>query len=157
MQHNTGGYKLRYEEMGMKGDIPGISQVSTQNTVWVNGSFDILHAGHIELFKYAKSKGQRLVVGTDTDERIRELKGDTRPINQQKHRIAMLEAIRYIDEVVTFGSLEEQLQRVAESGANTIVIGSDYRGKRVVGSEFVEHVVYFERVDDLSTTGLISK
>lgn len=142
---------------GNEGYTPEISQVTLTNTVWVNGSFDILHAGHIELFKYAKSKGQLLVVGTDTDERIRELKGDSRPINKQKHRIAMLEAIRYIDKVVTFSSIEEQLQRIAESGASTIVIGSDYKGKNVVGSNIVPYVEYFERVDDLSTTGLISK
>ena len=78
--------------------------------IWVNGSFDVVHAGHIELFKYARSVGDRLVVGTDTDERIRELKGSSRPINKQHHRITMLNAIKYIDEVVTFGSLEEHTQ-----------------------------------------------
>ena len=104
----------------MEGDTPEISQVSTPNTIWVNGSFDVLHAGHIELFKYARSVGDRLVVGTDTDERIRELKGNTRPINQQKHRLSMLNAIKYIDQVVTFGSLEEQITRMKESGAKTL-------------------------------------
>jgi len=141
----------------MEGDsTPEISQVSTQNTIWVNGSFDVLHAGHIELFKYARSVGDRLVVGTDTDERIRELKGNTRPINQQIHRLSMLNAIKYIDQVVTFGSLEEQITRMKESGAKTLVIGSDYRGKPVVGEDFME-VVFFERVDNLSTTNIVSK
>ena len=141
----------------MEGDsTPEIPQVSTQNTIWVNGSFDVLHAGHIELFKYARSVGNRLVVGTDTDERIRELKGNTRPINQQIHRLTMLNAIKYIDQVVTFGSLEEQITRMKESGAKTLVIGSDYRGKPVVGEDFME-VVFFERVDDLSTTNIVER
>ncbi len=141
----------------MEGDnTPEISQVSTPNTIWVNGSFDVLHAGHIELFKYARSVGDRLVVGTDTDERIRELKGNTRPINQQIHRLSMLNAIKYIDQVVTFGSLEEQITRMEESGAKTLVIGSDYRGKPVVGEDFME-VVFFERVDNLSTTNIVER
>ena len=140
----------------MEGDTPEISQVSTQNTISVNGSFDVLHAGHIELFKYARSVGDSLVVGTDTDERIRELKGNTRPINQQIHRLSMLNAIKYIDQVVTFGSLEEQITRMKESGAKTLVIGSDYKGKPVVGEDFME-VVFFERVDDLSTTNIVER
>jgi D-glycero-beta-D-manno-heptose 1-phosphate adenylyltransferase len=138
------------------GNTPEISQVTKPQTiVWVNGSFDVLHAGHIELFKYARSVGDRLVVGTDSDERIRELKGPTRPINKQKHRLSMLNAIKYIDEVVTFGSLEEQLLRMEESGAKTLVIGSDYRGKPVVGKDRME-VIFFDRIDDLSTTNIVS-
>ena len=133
------------------GNTPEISQI----TIWVNGSFDVLHAGHIELFKYARSVGDRLVVGTDTDKRIRELKGSSRPINKQHHRITMLNAIKYIDEVVTFGSLKEQYQVMKQSGAKTLVIGSDYRGKPVVGEDQME-VIYFDRVDDLSTTNIVS-
>lgn len=146
------------KEMREKYNIPEVSQFaeSTPKIVWVNGSFDVLHAGHIELFKYARSVGDYLVVGTDTDERIRELKGDSRPINQQKHRVTMLEAIRYIDKVVTFDSIEQQLARIRESNAEIIVIGSDYRGRRVVGEEIVKSVVFFDRIDDLSTTKLIS-
>lgn len=151
MQHRGIGKVIREIEDGMS----TISQVSSPNIIWVNGSFDVMHAGHIELFKYARSVGDRLVVGTDTDERIRELKGPTRPINKQKHRLSMLSAIRYIDEVVTFGSLGEQLLRMEQSGAKTLVIGSDYRGKPVVGEDRMK-VIFFDRVDDLSTTNIVS-
>jgi len=137
------------------GNTPKISQVSTPNIIWVNGSFDVVHAGHIELFKYARSVGDYLVVGTDTDERIRELKGPTRPINKQIHRLSMLNAIKYIDKVVTFGSLEEQLICMEKSGAKTLVIGSDYKDKPVVGEDRME-VIYFDRIDDLSTTNIVS-
>ena len=67
----------------------------------------------------------------------------------------MLRAIRYIDEVVTFGSMEQQLLRMKQSGAKILVIGSDYKGKPVVGEDFME-VVFFERVDGLSTTNIVS-
>ena len=171
-QAPTSAWELIYEadarddemwlkEMREKYNIPEVSQFAESTpenhpkTIWVNGSFDVLHAGHIELFKYARSVGDYLVVGTDTDERIRELKGESRPINQQKHRVTMLEAIRYIDKVVTFGSVDEQLARIRESNAEIIVIGSDYRGRRVVGEEIVNSVEYFERVDDLSTTKIV--
>ena len=137
------------------GNTPKISQVPTPNIIWVNGSFDVVHAGHIELFKYARSVGDYLVVGTDTDERIRELKGPTRPINKQIHRLSMLNAIKYIDKVVTFGSLEEQLICMEKSGAKTLVIGSDYKDKPVVGEDRME-VIYFDRIDDLSTTNIVS-
>ena len=70
--------------------------------IWVNGCFDILHRGHIELFKYAKSLGDHLVVGIDSDDRIRTSKGVNRPVNNLEDRIEMLRSIRYIDDVVWF-------------------------------------------------------
>ena len=74
--------------------------------VWTNGCFDILHRGHIELFKYAKSLGNRLIVGVDTDEKVKLDKGKNRPINNIGDRVTMLESIRYIDEVVWFDSTD---------------------------------------------------
>jgi len=90
----------------MKGDnTPEISQVTKpQTTVWINGCFDIIHAGHIEMLKYARSVGDRVVVGLDTDERVQQSKGMDRPINTLQHRKTVMEAIRYVDEVVMFGS-----------------------------------------------------
>ena len=75
--------------------------------VWCNGTFDILHPGHIELFKVARSIGDKVIVATDTDEKIRTDKGEHRPINDLCYRVAMLEAIKYIDVVHTFGSRKE--------------------------------------------------
>ncbi len=64
------------------------------NIVWCNGTFDILHPGHIELFKVARSLGNKVIVATDTDEKIRTDKGEHRPINDLCYRVAMLEAIK---------------------------------------------------------------
>ena len=76
-------------------------------TVWCNGTFDILHPGHIQLFKVARSLGDRVIVATDTDEKIKKDKGDDRPVNDLSYRVAMLDAIKYIDVVMTFGDRKE--------------------------------------------------
>lgn len=75
-------------------------------TVFVNGCFDILHRGHLELFAYARSLGDRLTVGIDTDERVRELKGSGRPINSTDDRAYVLSRLQDIDEVRQFNSRE---------------------------------------------------
>ena len=135
----------------MKG-IPEISQV----TIWVNGCFDVIHAGHIELLRYASRLGQRVVVGLDTDERVQQSKGPTRPINTLQHRKTVMESIRYVDEVVAFGSDEALRNAIQWSGATFIVVGKEYEG-RVIGSELVKEVKYFDRLYDLSTTNIVSK
>ena len=72
--------------------------------VWTNGCFDILHRGHIEMFRYAKSLGDELVVGIDKDEKVKLYKGKDRPINNLQDRMYMLQSIKYIDKVVYFNS-----------------------------------------------------
>ena len=76
-------------------------------TVFVNGCFDILHRGHLELFAYARSLGDHLTVGIDTDERVRELKGPKRPINSANDRAYILSRLQDIDQVRQFNSGEE--------------------------------------------------
>jgi D-beta-D-heptose 7-phosphate kinase/D-beta-D-heptose 1-phosphate adenosyltransferase len=137
-------------------NTPEISQITKpKTTIWVNGCFDVVHAGHIELLKYARSVGDRLVVGLDTDERVQSSKGPTRPINSLLHRKAVMEAIRYVDEVVAFGSDDALRNAIQWSGAKFIVVGKEYEGK-VIGSEFVKEVKYFDRLYDLSTTNIVS-
>ena len=75
--------------------------------IWTNGCYDILHVGHIALFKYAKSLGGNLIVGIDSDDRVNKLKGNGRPINNQNDRKEMLESIKFIDEVIIFNTKEE--------------------------------------------------
>lgn len=129
----------------------------TQKHIWVNGCFDVLHRGHIELFKYAKSLGDYLVVGIDKDERIKNHKGDNRPINCLEDRIEMLRSIKYIDDVVCFGSDEELDSKVLLSGAVIMVVGSEYENKNVIGSSHVEEVKFFNRMGGYSSTKIISE
>ena len=123
--------------------------------IWTNGCFDVLHRGHIELFKFAKSQGDFLIVGIDTDERISKAKGSNRPFNRLDDRITMLESIKYIDKVVYFNSTSELEEQVKLSNAEAIVVGREYENKRVVGSELVNEVVFFNRMEEYSTTKIL--
>lgn len=78
-----------------------------EKIVWTNGCFDILHVGHIKLFKYAKQQGTKLYVGIDSDEKVKADKGQDRPFNTLLDRINLLLAIKYIDKVIPFNSIEE--------------------------------------------------
>lgn len=123
--------------------------------IWTNGCFDILHRGHIELFKYAKSLGDYLVVGIDTDERVKASKGPKRPFNNIEDRIAMLESIKYIDEIYVFDTNSDLDSQVLLSGAEVIVVGSDYKNKKVIGSKHTQEVKFFDRIKGYSTTKIL--
>jgi D-beta-D-heptose 7-phosphate kinase/D-beta-D-heptose 1-phosphate adenosyltransferase len=115
----------------------------------VNGTFDVIHPGHLALLNYAKSLGDFLLVAIDTDARVRELKGPTRPINNQYERKLLLENLRAVDQVEFFSSPEELIALVKDC---TMVKGSDYRGRSVVGETYCREVIYYDRLDDYSST-----
>tara|TARA_Y100001938_G_C7942872_1_gene355217 strand:- start:229 stop:618 length:390 start_codon:yes stop_codon:yes gene_type:complete len=125
------------------------------NCVWVNGCFDVLHVGHIQLFKYAKRFGNYLIVGIDTDARVKQAKGKTRPFNTLKDRVMMLESIKQVNKVVTFGTDEQLKEQILKSGAKIIVVGTEYKTKKVIGSELVDKVVFFDRIKKYSTTKIL--
>jgi D-beta-D-heptose 7-phosphate kinase/D-beta-D-heptose 1-phosphate adenosyltransferase len=123
----------------------------------VNGTFDILHRGHIELLEYAKSLGDHLLVCIDTDERVSELKGPSRPINNQNDRKYMLESLQCVDSVATFSSDQELEQILAQYQADIMVKGSDYQGRPIVGAELCKQIIFYERVPNYSTTQTIQR
>lgn len=123
--------------------------------IWTNGCFDILHVGHLRLFKYAKSLGDALIVGIDSDKRVGQLKGDQRPINNENIRKEMLMSIRWIDNVIVFDN-EKELEYIISKMADEIVVGSDYIGKNVIGSSHCK-VNFFYRLPEFSTTGIINE
>ena len=124
--------------------------------IWTNGCFDVLHVGHIRMFEFAKSLGDKLVVGIDSDNRVKKSKGSNRPINSQNDRIEMLRSIKFVDDVVVFDSDYSLTEEISKSGASVIVVGSEYRERGVVGSHLAE-VAYFDRIGEFSTTGIIEK
>lgn len=126
-------------------------------TVWVNGCFDILHPGHIELFKVAKSLGDRLIVGVDEDEKVRRDKGEDRPINPLSFRKSMLESIKYIDVVLTFGSRVELENLIQLYSPDILLVGGDWRNGDVVGKQYAKEVRFFDRIGNYSSTNIISK
>ena len=122
--------------------------------IWTNGCFDILHRGHIELFKYAKSLGDELVVGIDSDEKVKKDKGKNRPIISLQDRIFMLQSIKYIDKVIPFDTTKELRDTIKWYRPNIMVIGSDWKGKEVIGDMFTDKLVFFDRIGEYSTTQL---
>jgi D-beta-D-heptose 7-phosphate kinase/D-beta-D-heptose 1-phosphate adenosyltransferase len=121
--------------------------------VFVNGTFDIIHRGHIALLDYAKSLGDQLVVGIDSDNRVRLLKGSDRPINSQVERGTLLAALKSVDEVFVFDT-DDELRSLIQA-CDIMVKGSDYRDKPIVGQEICKQIVFFERLNGYSTTNKI--
>ena len=119
--------------------------------VIVNGTFDILHRGHIEMLNYAKSLGDYLLVVIDTDDRVRELKGQGRPINNQHDRWFMLKNIKAVDDVWFFNSRESLIEKIKIYDPGIMVKGSDYKDRSVVGKELVPKVVYYDRTEHSTT------
>ena len=117
--------------------------------VVVNGTFDVIHPGHLALLNYAKSLGDFLIVAIDSDSRVRELKGPQRPINPQHERKQLLENLRAVDQVVVFNSSSELVDIIQQCAI--MVKGSDYRGKSVIGEANCQ-VVYFDRINEYSST-----
>ena len=126
-------------------------------TVFINGCFDVLHRGHIELFKYAKSLGSFLVVAIDSDKRVKSMKGESRPINNQQDRKFFLESIQFIDKVVIFDSDARLRDFVCFFQPDCMVVGSDYKDKNVIGSEYAKELIFFDRIGDYSTTNILRK
>lgn len=121
-------------------------------TIFVNGCFDVIHPGHIQLFKYAKSLGDYLIVAIDSDKKVGEMKGYDRPIFCQEDRAKTLEAIRYIDIVYIFDSKKELEGLIKTINPDIMVVGSDWKGKEVVGKQYAKAVRFFDRVGEYSTT-----
>ena len=125
--------------------------------IWVNGCFDILHRGHIELFNFAKrqAKSSHLVVGVDTDSRVKSLKGDARPKNNLEDRMFVLNSLKAVDETVSFGTDQELEEAIKNFSPDYMVVGSDYKDARVIGSQYAEQLIFFERIKDYSTSKLL--
>ena len=123
--------------------------------VWINGTFDILHIGHVRLINFAKTFGT-VRVGLDSDERIREKKGISRPFNSLYDRMEFMSSISGVDSVVHFSNDADLIDRIREWEPDVMVIGSDYEGKEIIGSEHVKEIIYYPR-SSYSTTGLVNK
>ena len=118
--------------------------------IFVNGTFDILHTGHIKLLTYAKSLGTQLTVAIDSDERVRLLKGEGRPINNQEERKLLLETLKPVDKVVIFNSDQELIDLIKT--CDIMVKGSDYDCRIIVGRDECKQIVFYDRIENYSTT-----
>ena len=124
--------------------------------VFVNGTFDILHRGHLELLNYAKSFGY-VIVGIDTDECIKEKKGPSRPIHNQEERKFLLENLKSVDEVIFFSSEPEFEELIKSLKPDIIIVGSDWKEKSTINSYYDGELIFFDRMEEYSTTKTIAR
>jgi len=109
------------------------------------------------MLKYAKSLGDYLIVGIDADWRVSNAKGDSRPFNNQQDRKFLLESIKFVDKVIIFETDPELRGLIYSLSPITMVIGSDYKDKDVIGSEYAKKVVFFDRIGSYSTTKILER
>jgi len=131
-----------------------------QKIVFTNGCFDVLHIGHIEYLKFCKSHGDIVVVGLNSDNSVRQIKGPKRPVNNQHERAAVLAALESVDYVVIFDQLDP-LELIKQVKPDILIKGADWADKDVIGGDFVQsyggRVMLAPLVDGKSTTATLSK
>lgn len=119
----------------------------------VNGSFDIIHIGHIRLLEYAKSfPGSYVYVLIDSDQRIKQLKGTNRPVNNEYERASLLSSLRAVDRVDIFESDKELETYIKNYEPDLMIKGSDYEGKHIIGAEYCKKIIFYDRLEKYSTT-----
>jgi len=123
--------------------------------IFVNGTFDILHIGHLDLLNYAKSLGTHLLVAIDSDNRVTEKKGSDRPFNKIANRISLLSNLKAVDEVKIFNNDFELEIIIQNYKPDIMIVGSDWKGKIVIGSKYAKQLIFFDRKIDESTTKTI--
>ena len=127
-----------------------------EKIVFTNGCFDIIHTGHIKYLEKAKSLGDILVVGINSDLSVKKLKGPQRPINNQNDRSEIIAALDCVDYVVIFNEQTPE-KLLSEIRPSILVKGGDYKKEEVVGSEYVKDVVIAEFIQGKSSSNIIEK
>jgi len=135
-------------------------KTARKRIVFTNGCFDILHAGHVSYLSKAKSLGDILIIGLNSDSSVRRLKGRSRPVVSQKHRAALVSALEPVDFVVIFTGLTP-INLIKAIRPDVLVKGGDWKKENIVGAEFVESyagmVKSLPYLKGLSTRRLIAK
>ena len=127
-----------------------------ETVVFTNGCFDILHRGHVTYLQKAASLGDHLIVGLNSDDSVKMLKGEDRPVNRENDRSFMLAALRCVDDVVVFGE-ETPEKLLTHLKPDILVKGGDYKAEEVAGRQYAGSVEILPFVDGYSTTGVIKK
>jgi D-beta-D-heptose 7-phosphate kinase/D-beta-D-heptose 1-phosphate adenosyltransferase len=124
--------------------------------VVVNGTFDIIHLGHLRLLDYARSlPNSYVLVLTDSDRRIKQLKGNNRPINTEYERCSLLFALKSVDRVETFDTDQELVDLIKGFEPDVMIKGSDYRDQPIIGAEYCKEIKFYDRLGNYSTTNKI--
>lgn len=123
--------------------------------IFVNGSFDLLHTGHLDMLYYAKSLGSHLHVAIDSDKRIKEHKGFDRPVNPLNIRKAIMESLKPVDSVSVFNTDQELINTIRNYTPDIMVKGSDWKSGVIIGAAYCKDIIFYERLNDESTTKII--
>jgi rfaE bifunctional protein nucleotidyltransferase chain/domain len=133
---------------------------SGEKIVFTNGCFDVLHLGHLKYLATAAGLGTKLIIGLNTDESVRKLKGAERPVNPQEARALLLAGFQFVDAIVYFGE-ETPINLIKTIEPDVLVKGGDYKAEEVVGYQVVTEkggeVVIIDFVDGFSSTAIIKK
>jgi D-beta-D-heptose 7-phosphate kinase/D-beta-D-heptose 1-phosphate adenosyltransferase len=158
-------YKSTLHKSSIESHIKTLSEIEKtverlrkvgKKIVFTNGCFDILHRGHVSYLDVAKSFGDVLILGLNSDESVKRLKGVNRPINNQEDRGFILAALESVDYVVNFSeNTPYELIKIIQP--DILVKGADYEGKEVVGSDIAKEVRLVTFIDGKSTTSTIEK
>jgi len=158
-------YKSSLHKSSIESHIKTFSQIEQtvkrlkekgSKIVFTNGCFDILHRGHVSYLDKAKSFGDVLILGLNSDQSVSRLKGPTRPINNQEDRAYILAALESVDYVVNF-SEDTPYELIKLIQPDTLVKGADYQGKDVIGSDIAKELKLVKFIDGKSTTSTIKK
>lgn len=125
-------------------------------TVFTNGCFDLIHAGHVALLEKSRSLGDLLIVGLNSDASVRRLKGSSRPLNPLRDRARVLAALAAVDIVLPFTE-DTPCALIKALKPDVLVKGADYAHTEIVGREFAGRTVRVSLIKGRSTTGLIKK
>ena len=126
------------------------------NIVFTNGCFDIVHSGHLKLLNYCRNKGGIVIVGLNSDQSVKNLKGNSRPINTASERGEFLLSLNMVDYVVIFND-DTPYNIINAIRPKTLVKGGDYCKENVVGSDLVEDVFIFDYLENKSSSLIINK
>ena len=161
-----GNYNINYNDINKllfttniiyENDTNKIINLSkNKNIVFTNGCFDIIHSAHIKLLQFAKKQGDILIVGLNSDESIKRLKGNERPINDENERLELLNNLNIIDYIIIFNS-DTPLDIIKLLKPKILVKGSDYTKENIIGKEYVSEIILFDYIKNKSSTLIINK
>jgi len=123
--------------------------------VFVNGAFDVIHCGHLDLLDFASLIGSHVLVAIDTDRRIEYNKGQGRPFNKLEVRKYLMSMLKPVDSVKVFDTDEDLISIIKEYKPDVMVKGSDWRGKKILGEEYCKEIIFYERFNGQSSTKTI--
>jgi rfaE bifunctional protein nucleotidyltransferase chain/domain len=125
--------------------------------VWSNGCFDLFHYGHLKMLEFASKQGNELFVGIDSDFKIKQRKGNHRPIVPQEQRIEIINNLKFVNKTFLYDSDEELENIIRLVKPDKIVIGDDYKYQNVIGKKYVKEIIFFPKLNGISTSLIENK